>query len=137
MSKLQHFQWRLYQQTCFVWLGARLDQTEFVIVTAHNPKGRLHSRFANKVAHRRLIQRIRLMGYAYRELIGQSQDGKHQELSVALACSLPQGIKLANEFQQNAVYWVSADRLSLHGVRFAMAAVKMGSFKARCAMELD
>lgn len=132
MSKLQHFQWRLYQHTYFVWLSTALNQADFAIVTAHNPKGRRLSHYANQLAHRRLIQQIKMMGYPYRELIGQSHDGGHQELSVALACSLAQGRAIAKQFQQNAIYWVTKDKLVLHGVLFDMPPQPLGSFSARC-----
>lgn len=132
LSKLQHFQWRLYQHTYFVWSKSRLTQDDFVIVTAHNPKGKTLSHFANRCAHQRLIQSVRLLGYSYSEIIGQSPDGAHQELSLAVACSLAQGYKLAKKFQQNAIYWVSRDKLSLHGVRFAMSPVGLGCFSGRC-----
>ena len=132
LSKLQHFQWLAYQRTQFQWHEPPLDRRNFVILTAHNPKGLRQSDLANPLAHSTLIRQMRVRRWPYSLISGMSPDASHSELSLALACSLSRGMRIAQHFKQHAIYWVKQDKLYLVAVLGGKPKVLMGSFSARC-----
>lgn len=136
LSKLQHFQWLAYQRTQFQWHEPPLNRRSFVILTAHNPKGQRRSNLANAFAHSTLVRQLRVRRWPYSVISGMSPDASHSELSLAVACSLSQGVCMAQRFKQHAIYWIKQDKLYLVAVLNGKPMVSMGSFSTRCHSHL-
>ncbi|MCE0557500.1 DUF3293 domain-containing protein [Motilimonas sp. E26] len=132
MSKLQHSLWLAYQQTYFQWCQSKLHAPRFVIVTAYNPKGIVQPRYANRLAHQRLLRYLRIHRKMFSCLSGMSADGSYTELSVAVACSVREGKYIGWQFKQNAIYWIKDDQLFLESVLMGSGLAHLGLFSARC-----
>lgn len=131
MSKLQQNLWRLYQTTVFEWRDKPLASRSFAIITAYNPKGQILSAAENTLLHGQLQQMLMQSPYSLAEIYGCAPDDSHRELSIAIDCTLLEGLDIATRWQQNAIYYVAKGELGLHGVSLALPAVALGRFCER------
>lgn len=75
------------------------------VVTAHNPMGRHLRPAENERCHARLVERVRDLECKSFPAVGRSDDGDHQEESLALVgASEEQVLGLAREFEQAAFF---------------------------------
>ena len=103
--------YQLYQRVVFLVPEPPLPNSNFAIITAHNPRGEILDNEKNANLNRLLCQR--LQGTEHKSIIGCSLDLKHQEASFAVVCDKSQAIELARQFDQNAIYWVENGELWL------------------------
>ena len=85
--------------------------SEFGIVTAFNPMDEKLSDNENSIRNQKLSDEIGDKLFA--ELIGSSKDFSHQEKSFAIICSMQEAVKLGNDFQQRAIFFVCNGNLKL------------------------
>jgi len=125
--------WGLYQHTVFLMSQPLSKTISFAIVTACNPAGKSCSDAHNLCLDKRLQASILALRCPFRALVGASPDLSHQEKSWALLVDKPEAIRLAEAYQQNAIYWVEQDRLLLTPVLLAplVEETPLGSFRAR------
>lgn len=121
LSKL----WPQYQHVDLVACTTLKIQSA-IILTAYNPMGVNLSRRINQ-HHSLLLQcQIRRLGMRHQMVWGRAVDGWHAELSFALDCSLARGLRLANQWQQLAIYEVRSNHLYLHDCQRARQPVLVG-----------
>lgn len=105
--------WQIYKKVVFEFrqpLSANLD---FAIVTAHNPLGQICSSGQNSTLDRMLQNDIIALRVPYRCLLGCDATKSHVEKSWALAVDKDVAIRLAKQYRQNALYWITNDKLYL------------------------
>lgn len=84
------------------------------VVTAHNPMGRHLRHGENERRHAQLVERVRDLECKSFPAVGRSEDGDHQEESVALVgASEEEVLGLAREFEQAAVFRWTAQALEV------------------------
>lgn len=124
--------WQLYQQTVFYWGSSVPAFTEFAIITAYNPNGKILTLNENKKRHKKLISRVIELELDSVPLIGSSPDYIHQEDGLAISMERRSALELAAEYEQNAIYYVSKDQLMLLPCKLAGPEVtQLGSFTSR------
>jgi len=125
--------WKVYQHTVFLMAQPLSKAVSFAIVTACNPAGKNCSDAYNQCLDKRLQASILALGCPFRSLVGASPDLSHREKSWALLLDKHEAIQLAEAYQQNAIFWVEQDQLSLIPVLLApwVEETPMGSFCAR------
>lgn len=101
-----------YLKTVFlIYIIPETWPSEFGIVTAFNPMDEKLSEKENFIRNQRLSDEIGNKLFA--ELTGSSKDFSHQEKSFAIICSMQEAVKLGNDFQQRAIFFVSNGILKL------------------------
>ena len=133
-SNTSHFQtiWQLYQQTMFYWGNSVPTFDEFAIITAYNPEGKIITPNGNKKRHKKLLTKVKLSGWSYAALTGCNNDYSHQEHGLAISLEIKEAVNLAIEFDQNAIYYVSNNHLTLHPCLLdGPEVVALGSFSSR------
>lgn len=76
--------------------------------------------------------RLRQLGLRYQPLLAGNRNFSHSEASFIVECSLPEALEIAAEFEQNAIFWVEQDRLSLVPCLLDdVEQTEMGSFRGR------
>lgn len=121
--------WENYKQICFIAPSAPPEWDYYAIITAWNPGSLPLSREQNEGRHRSLRERV--CHFPSQEVWGSAPDRSWQEFSLAVACSLPFALSLAEEFEQNALYWVEKGELFLLPVRLRHEGESLGRI-ARC-----
>ena len=95
-----------YKQTWFRCEQETLPQT-FAIITAYNPGGIQQDHpTTNELQYRELTIRLESLGYSYFPLLAGSKDFSHVEPSFGVSIPQAQAIKLALEFNQDAIFWI-------------------------------
>eukprot|EP00918_Siedleckia_nematoides_P046189 GHVU01101276.1.p1 GENE.GHVU01101276.1~~GHVU01101276.1.p1 ORF type:complete len:147 (+),score=5.97 GHVU01101276.1:374-814(+) len=102
----------LYYEAWFACSSTSLPD-EFFIITANNPNGRTVSNSENEKLNSDLIMHLDCLGLDYFEVAAGSKDRCHVEASYAVASDLKTGLILCNKYEQDAIFWVSSDRLSI------------------------
>jgi len=123
--------WSLYQQTEFLLMQNISPAASFAIITAHNPRGKLLSRCQNRLRDRQLLADIEALGVPYRALVGASPDLSHKEKSWAVFMDASTIMTLAEKYQQNAIYYVEQDKLTLLPCLMPGPELLLGSFRSR------
>jgi hypothetical protein len=103
--------------------------TRFAIVTAYNPDGITIGSPQNIIADQKLRNEITGRGGGCFRVTGMSRDATHQEPGWAIDCSEPEGIELGKQFKQEAIFWVSDDRITLINVT-TLEKVDLGRFSS-------
>lgn len=123
---------KLYASTVFK-VEATFEQPKtFAIITAHNPLGVVCSNQNNNTYHQQFSQQLKSAGYhQYAQTIwGCSPDLTHQEISYALVITKQQALLLASHLNQNAIFWVDHDQLTIIPVKLVgVTELAVGSFK--------
>ncbi len=111
--------WNLYQTTCFVFpdqsiLHATDFHGDFAIISARNPQGTQLSAQLNQQAEQKMKQWLIRSGYEYSRVFGCSPSFDYVEPSFLIyMLGKESAVGLALLFRQNALFWVSDDRLYL------------------------
>ncbi|WP_299490600.1 DUF3293 domain-containing protein [uncultured Shewanella sp.] len=134
MNSLVNNLWRSYQETEFFFTQALSPHLSFAIITAHNPKGILLSSSQNRLLDKKLQSEIAYLARPYRALMGGSADLCYMEKSWAIAVDRKTGIELGVKFNQNAIYYVEADKLMLIPCLFQKQAISLGSFSKKVTL---
>ncbi|MCX8494892.1 MAG: DUF3293 domain-containing protein [Akkermansiaceae bacterium] len=120
-----------YLQTCFIPKGEGIDwPDEFWIITACNPysSGVLEG---DRDADRRLRRHLSKGGYPKFRIKGISADWQHEEKSYGVSgITRDVLLELGRQFQQNAVFHIIGDRLSVVAC-VDDREVQLGSFRER------
>lgn len=115
-----------------VFFGEALPKnmgTSFAIITAFAPTGRKWSQEKNR--HADACLKDRLARWRPHRITGSSEDRKHQENGWAVACARSTAIRIGHEFQQDAIFWVRGDKLSIIDTSRDRRPARAGSFKAK------
>jgi hypothetical protein len=123
--------WRYYQETQFLFTQGLSSKISFAIITAHNPKGEILTPCQNRLLDRQLQQEILMLDRPYRAMVGVSQDRKHMEKSWAVSTDKASAIELGCKFNQNAIYYVEADKLQLIPCLLSKQETSLGAFSPR------
>lgn len=128
-----HFEqlWHLYQSTEFLLTQQLSPFSQFAIITAHNPQGRILTACQNRLRDRALLRDIESLGVPYRAMIGASRDLSHMEKSWAVFLSREDSLALARRHQQNAIYYVAENQLELLPCLMQATPAQMGAFSER------
>ena len=92
----------------------------FAIVTACNPEGEDHPTAENESFNAMLKEEISNRFDAKTPLFkitGHSECGSHEEPGWGIECSLDEAIELGALFKQEAIFWISEERLYLVDVK--------------------
>ncbi|GGI92146.1 DUF3293 domain-containing protein [Shewanella gelidii] len=124
--------WKQYQHTHFLMTQKLARESEFAIITAHNPLGEVLSSSQNRLLDRKLQICIESLSVPYRIVLGCSTDRSHIEKSWVVMVDQRTAITLGKQFNQNAIFYVKRDLLWLIPCWYQADAVSLGSFAARC-----
>ena len=105
--------WLAYKNTRFKWQAEPLTAQAFTIMTAYNPRSVLCSESDNEARQSRLLAAIHASGWRCATLIAGDKGFEYFEPSLAVTCCLKDAADLAKKFEQNAIYHVQDDQLSL------------------------
>lgn len=108
--------WEDYKTTRFKWLSSPLKSEQFCIITAYNPRSVVTALRENQQAQVTLIKSLEDQGFCYTNILAGDSCFDYSEPSVAVACDLICGIRLATRFGQNALFWVDQNTLWLEPV---------------------
>ncbi|CAG9000417.1 MAG: hypothetical protein CENE_02412 [Candidatus Celerinatantimonas neptuna] len=97
-----------------------------VILTAYNPFGVNVSRRVNQRRSLLLQYQIRRLGIDFQVVWGSSIDGCHAEFSFVLGCSLSEGLRLAKQWRQLAVYAICSNQLFLYDTQKEQLPIMVG-----------
>jgi hypothetical protein len=86
---------------------------DFWVVTACNPDSKIHTESFNKAADEKLQQLLKDEGLIHFRVTGGSPDGLHAEPGWGISCDQQTAMRLCAEFQQDAVFHFSGDRITL------------------------
>ncbi|MFM8763926.1 MAG: DUF3293 domain-containing protein [Spartobacteria bacterium] len=86
---------------------------DFWVVTACNPDSQIHTGSFNKAADEKLEQLLKDEGLIHFRVTGGSPDGLHSEPGWGIVCDEQTAMRLCAEFQQDAVFYFSGDRITL------------------------
>ena len=122
--------WENYRNVCFIAPFAPPVWAAYAIVTAWNPASRWVGLRRNARRQRALVRQVGdcpVMG----EVWGSDEDERWQEASLLLPLSLPEAIRLAARFGQNALYWVREGELWLVPVLLEGTPCHLGALASR------
>lgn len=119
----------LYATTVFL-CSKPIIFNSFAIITGCNPNGQILTENENKKLNKLL--ELQIKQYPFVEVIGASADLTHQEPSFAVQMSLSDAQELANKHQQNAIFWVNNDLLSIEPAGLVFRPRAIGRFSTRC-----
>ena len=122
--------WENYRNVCFIAPFAPPPWPAYAIVTAWNPASRWVGLRRNARRQRALVRQMGecpVMG----EVWGSDEDERWQEASLLLPLSLPEAIRLAARFGQNALYWVREGELWLVPVLLEGTPCHLGALASR------
>ena len=105
--------------------------TRFVILSAWATTGQSWTQVANQAANHQLAELLADRGLWRMQLIGYSPITGHAEPSWAFPMSLDEACDLGQQFQQDALYYVEADQLSVTHCDHRRCLVPIGSFRKR------
>ncbi len=105
--------------------------TQFVILSAWATTGHTWTQDANEAADRQLAQLLAGRGLWPVRITGYSPITGHAEPSWAFPMPLRDACDLGQQFQQDALYYVEADQLSVTHCDHRRCVVPVGSFRQR------
>lgn len=108
---------------------------EFAIITGYNPKGELLNFQENKKLNNLLQQQINQ--YEFIEITGSSPDLTHQEPSFAIEVELNEAIRIAEKFEQNAIFWITRGEVFIVSAGLCFRTRKIGRFQDKCQFLAD
>ncbi|WBA09096.1 DUF3293 domain-containing protein [Salinivibrio kushneri] len=104
--------WKTYQSIAF-HAPQTPDAEAFAILTAFNPRSQPLSEKENQSRNAQLENAMTQQGVRYWPMNGGAPDGSWYEPGFAVALEKDEAIALAQQWEQNAIYWVEADTLWL------------------------
>ncbi|AEX20941.1 MULTISPECIES: DUF3293 domain-containing protein [Vibrio] len=102
--------WNAYANSFFRF-ETKWNVLSYVVITAWNPYSNLRSKEDNCIINQKLEKRLKHVNYVP-VTVGDRTFEWYEE-SFAAEISIDDAITLANEFQQNAIYFVSHDDIYL------------------------
>ncbi len=102
--------WNSYSNS-FFHFESQWDISDYVVITAWNPRSNLRSKRDNCITNQELEKRLQHVNYAS-VIVGDS-GFKWYEESFAVEIPIDEAISLANDFQQLAIYYVASGNLYL------------------------
>lgn len=123
--------WERYKTSVFLCHQPLGDQINFAIISAQNPLGNVKHHQLNLTLDCQFETSLNAENLPYRRLIGAAPDLSFREPSWAVMCDKAKAIDLARKFQQNAIYWVEADKLYLVPALFGQGEEYLGSYRSR------
>lgn len=124
--------WLIYQQTYFRWQDKPLTAQPFSIVSARNPLGNIASNKENQLLHYKLQTQLKRHAIVYAHIIAGDGSFHFTEPSFAIQQSLSEAIDLAEQYQQNAIFWVAEGALELIPVLLQQVSpISLGDFNNR------
>jgi hypothetical protein len=122
-----YFQTRFRQEA-----DQRTDWPEqFAIISAHATTGEQWSAEQNKTAHEALGHELERLDVWIASVTGYSPETGHAEPSYAAVLPLDEARALGRQFQQDAIFHVRGDELSLTRCHECSQVVPVGSFRER------
>ena len=91
-----------------------LDQP-FAILTSHNPRGEVLDAAENDRRFAELEEELRSLGREYQVMDACSPDKSHCECSVALRVDRDEALRIAERWEQIAIFWWDLDRFWIYG----------------------
>jgi len=126
--------WGAYQAVRLQLVEIPTQWPQFAIITAYNPGSIRHSAGENRELDARLLAQIQALALPHCRGFCCGLDGDWREPGWAVACSLKAALKLATDYQQNAIYYISDGRLFLEPVLLSQVSrVDMGP----CSQHLE
>ena len=104
----------------------------FAIITACNPRGQTEDTAQNVEHDARLAERLQTLRCWRWRVIGGSPDFHHAEPGFAVELPLPDALAVGCEFEQEAIFWIEDDELSVIAAE-GEARQKLGSWRERLA----
>ncbi len=104
---------------------------EFAIITAYATTGEEWSSVENEAADKKLETELREHGRWLRRLTGHSPVSGHTEPGWAVGMPFETACDLGLRFQQDAIYYVTGDTLSVSRCDKRRALVEVGAFSSR------
>jgi hypothetical protein len=104
---------------------------EFSIITAYATTGEYWPDAKNQSADQQLEADLRKQGRWVRRLTGYSPTSGHQELGWAVELGLKAACDMGLQYNQDAIYYISGDTLSVSFCDSRRALVEIGSFRLR------
>ena len=105
--------WQAYKTTHFKWDSDPLGCNRFCIITAYNPRSVVMSKTQNDTNQHKLFSTLRQQALDFVQISAGDQTLDYVEPSVAVICDKNQGVKLARQFDQNAIFMVKNGTLWL------------------------
>ena len=129
--------WQAYKDSVFICRQRLATQLDFAIISAQNPAGELKNTYINLCLDKQFEGILQQARMPFRAVIGASADLKFQEKSWIVFCEKLQAIQLARDFQQNALYWVTNNKLYLVPVLYQETEEYLGLFDSRVILLAD
>lgn len=105
--------WFLYQNTYFKCANRLVFPDTFAIITACNPGGESETANINNQLNCDLLARLKQLEFKYQPLRAGNINFSHIEDSCIVECSFSQALALGRDFNQNAIFWIDNNQLSL------------------------
>ena len=86
---------------------------EFAIVTAYNPNGESRGSEENERRDQALRKILESRGIRHWDVTGCSPDASHREPGYAIECPIETAVELGRQFEQEAIFWIRDDELTL------------------------
>lgn len=97
----------------------------FVVVTAQDPMGRTQSPEVNAQLAAKLQKQIAALGTPFARVEACSPDRSHCEQSVAVVLARHEGVRLACDYDQLAIFWFDGDAFWIVPARSSKPAVRL------------
>ncbi len=121
-----------YFLTHFISRDGTEDWPErFVIITAYATTGERWTGAMNEAQNQKLEAVLQGRGQWMRAVTGYSRETTHMEPGWAVALDWEEGCDLGDQFQQDAIYVVEGDALSVTHCDERRALVSVGAFRDR------
>jgi hypothetical protein len=129
--------WESYKSSVFLCHQALNCSIDFAIISAQNPAGNVEHPYLNLRRDNELKACLDQQRLPHRSVIGSAPDLSFQEKSWIVLCDKTQAIKLALQFEQNAMYWIEHGELYLVPVLMQQQEEKLGNFSDRLVLLCD
>ncbi|HEY0922222.1 DUF3293 domain-containing protein [Rheinheimera pacifica] len=129
--------WESYKTSIFLCHQALKCDADFAIISAQNPAGNTEHPYLNLRRDKELQACLNLQRLPYRSVIGSAPDLSFQEKSWIVLCDKSIALQLAQQFQQNAIYWVEQGELFLVPVLMPQHEESLGAFSERLVLLPD
>jgi len=97
----------------------------FSVVTAQDPMGKTQPPEVNRELAAKLQAHVQSLGSPYTRVEACSPDRSHCEESIAIALARDEGVRLACEYDQLAIFWFDGDAFWIVPARSSKPAVRL------------
>jgi hypothetical protein len=129
--------WESYKTSVFLCHQALNCNIDFAIISAQNPAGHTEHPYLNLRRDNELQACLNQLRLPHRSVIGSAPDLSFQEKSWIVLCDKGKAVKLALQFEQNAMYWVEQGQLYLVPVLMQQREERLGHFSERLVLLPD